>query len=74
LSRVGRRHRGDEPAAELYGGERVREFLQRVVTTELGAGALVAALRADVDAFTAGAEAADDLTVMVLRWNGPRAG
>ena len=61
-------------AGELYGGERVREFLQRVVTTELGAGALVAALRADVDAFTAGAEAADDLTVMVLRWNGPRAG
>src|SRR6185503_17239680 len=42
------------PAGELYGGERVREFLRRVATTELGAGALVGALRADVDAFTAG--------------------
>jgi serine phosphatase RsbU (regulator of sigma subunit)/CHASE2 domain-containing sensor protein len=56
---------------ELYGGERVRELLQRVVTPEMTAGALVGALRADVDAFTAGAEVADDLTVMVLRWNGP---
>jgi len=62
------------PAGELYGGERVREFLRRVATTELGAGALVGALRADVEAFTAGAEAADDLTVMVLRWNGPGSG
>jgi serine phosphatase RsbU (regulator of sigma subunit)/CheY-like chemotaxis protein len=58
------------PAGELYGGERVRQFLQRVVTPDLTAGALVAALRADVDAFAAGAEVADDLTVMVLRWNG----
>jgi hypothetical protein len=30
-------------------------------------------MRADVEAFTAGAEATDDLTVLVLRWNGPRA-
>ena len=59
-------------AGELYGGERVREFLKRAIATDASAGALVAALRADVDAFGAGAEVADDLTVLVLRWNGPR--
>jgi serine phosphatase RsbU (regulator of sigma subunit)/CHASE2 domain-containing sensor protein len=60
------------PAGELYGGERVRHFLERAVTPNATAGAIVAALRADVDAFASGAEVADDLTVLVLRWNGPR--
>ena len=59
------------PAGALYGGERVREFLQRLAKPDVTAGALVGALRADVEAFTAGADAADDITVMVLRWNGP---
>jgi len=58
------------PAGELYGGERVREFLERAVGADATAGALVAGLRADVDAFGSGAEAADDLTVLVLRWKG----
>ena len=32
---------------------------------------LVSALEADVAAFSAGAEAADDLTILALRWRGP---
>ncbi|HET7096775.1 MAG TPA: CHASE2 domain-containing protein [Casimicrobiaceae bacterium] len=56
---------------KLYGGQRVRQFLRQVVTRETPAAGLVDALRADVDAFSAGTEAADDLTVLVLRWNGP---
>jgi hypothetical protein len=31
---------------------------------------LVEGLRADVQRFVDGAEAADDLTILVLRWNG----
>ena len=53
---------------------RVRALLQRLATANTSAGAVVDALRADVDAFAAGAEPADDLTVLVLRWNGARAG
>jgi len=61
-------------AGELYGGPRVEDFLRRFCHTHAGADAraVVAALRADVDAFAAGAEPADDLTVLVLRWDGPR--
>jgi hypothetical protein len=32
---------------------------------------LVEAVRADVARFTAGAEPADDLAILALRWNGP---
>jgi serine phosphatase RsbU (regulator of sigma subunit)/CHASE2 domain-containing sensor protein len=60
------------PAGELYSGDRVREFLEGAVTTDATAAAVVSALRADVDAFGGGAEVADDLTVLVVRWNGPR--
>ena len=55
----------------LYGGERVRHLLQRLAQPDVTAGAIVGALRADVEAFTAGADATDDITVMVLRWTGP---
>ena len=61
-----------DPGGKLYGGERVRQFLERAATTNATAGSLVAALRAEVDAFGAGVEVADDLTVLVLRWNGAR--
>jgi hypothetical protein len=37
------------------------------------AHAVVEALRADVNAFTAGAEPTDDVTILVLRWRGPHA-
>ena len=58
------------PAGELYGGERVRQLLQRLTRPGVTAGTLVEALRADVEAFTAGADATDDITVLVLRWRG----
>jgi hypothetical protein len=32
---------------------------------------LVEAVQADVAAFAAGGEPADDLTILALRWNGP---
>jgi serine phosphatase RsbU (regulator of sigma subunit) len=35
--------------------------------------ALVNEIRADIAQFVGGAEAADDLTLLVLRWNGPSA-
>ena len=59
---------------ELYGGGRVEDLLRRFgdAPAAADADAVVAALRADVHAFEAGAEPADDLTVLVLRWNGPR--
>jgi len=57
---------------ELYGGERVQSVLPGLVREGANASAVVDALRADVEAFAAGAEPADDLTVLVLRWKGPR--
>jgi serine phosphatase RsbU (regulator of sigma subunit) len=59
---------------ELYGGRRVEDLLLRSCHARAAsdAAAVVAALRADVDAFAAGAASADDLTVLVLRWIGPR--
>jgi serine phosphatase RsbU (regulator of sigma subunit) len=36
-------------------------------------GALVNTIRADIARFVGDAEAADDLTLLVLRWNGPSA-
>ena len=57
---------------ELYGGRRAEDLLLRFRDAHAAADAdaVVAALRADVHAFEAGAEPADDLTVLVLRWNG----
>ncbi len=61
------------PAGDMYGGERVRGLLEGLAGRASDARAAVEALRADVEAFAAGAEPADDLTVLVLRWNGPGA-
>jgi serine phosphatase RsbU (regulator of sigma subunit)/CHASE2 domain-containing sensor protein len=58
------------PARELYGAARLRDALERARNVENPA-ALVDAIRADVAQFVGGAEAADDLTLLVLRWNGP---
>jgi hypothetical protein len=49
----------------------MHELLQRLQRDAAGAKAVVEALRADVMAFAAGAEPADDLTILTLRWNGP---
>jgi len=40
----------------------------------LAPATLVDAVRAGVAEFTAGAEPADDLTVLAVRWNGPGRG
>jgi serine phosphatase RsbU (regulator of sigma subunit) len=59
-----------EPSGAMYGDERVQALLQGLAPRALDARALVEAVRADVESFVAGAEPADDITVLVLRWNG----
>ena len=58
------------PAGELYGAARLRGALESARRAE-NPKALVDAIRANVAQFVGGAEAADDLTLLVLRWNGP---
>src|SRR5467141_2482898 len=60
------------PAGELYGAGRLRDALEHARNAENPA-ALVNSIRADIAQFVDGAEAADDLTLLVLRWNGPSA-
>jgi serine phosphatase RsbU (regulator of sigma subunit) len=60
------------PDGERYGATRVEATLTRIAATGATAHAVGDALRADVAAFAAGAEPADDLTVLALRWNGAR--
>ena len=57
------------PGAELYGTARAQAWLERMATAS--AQALVDGLHADVLAFADGADAADDLTILALRWRGP---
>ena len=59
------------PAGELYGPARAERKLIELGQSDVGAQALVMALQADALAFAAGAEAADDLTILALRWLGP---
>ncbi len=61
------------PAGELYGPARAELKLIELGQSEVGAQALVMALQADALAFAAGAEAADDLTILALRWLVPKA-
>ncbi|MYM22081.1 SpoIIE family protein phosphatase [Duganella sp. FT135W] len=55
-------------AGELYGNERLNRLLSGVATT--APAAVVQAVRDDVRRHVDGAEASDDLTLLVLRWNG----
>ncbi len=55
-------------AGELYGAERLRAAIERARGAQ-NPEALVNAIRANVTQFVAGAEAADDITLLVLRWN-----
>jgi serine phosphatase RsbU (regulator of sigma subunit)/CHASE2 domain-containing sensor protein len=57
-------------AGELYGAGRLHQALKRARNAENPA-ALVNSIRADIAQFVGGAEASDDLTLLVLRWNGP---
>lgn len=56
------------PAGELYGANGLSQVLERARHTQAPAE-IVAAIRADLARFVAGAEAADDITLLVLRWN-----
>jgi adenylate cyclase len=57
-------------AGELYGRARLEAVLRAGADSP---AALADALRADVARFTNGAEPADDLAIVVLRWNGASA-
>ncbi len=59
------------PAGELYGNQRLQQHLLALQQGGAAPKQLVDALQADVLQFAAGAEAADDLTILALRWNGP---
>ena len=61
-----------DPRASLFGDSRVQQKL-RSLSAAATAQSIVDALRAEVEAFAAGAEPADDLTILALRWRGPRA-
>jgi len=58
------------PTGELYGAGRLEAALRRNRDTATP-GAIIDAIKADVSRFARGAEVADDLTLLVLRWNGP---
>jgi serine phosphatase RsbU (regulator of sigma subunit) len=59
------------PAGGLYGSARVEAIVPRLSGGAATARSVVDALQADVTAFAAGAEPADDLTILALRWQGP---
>ena len=58
------------PAAELYGHARAQARLLASRGAAASARAVADALYEDVQSFAGGAEAADDLTILVLRWHG----
>ena len=57
-------------AGEFYGRARLEALLAGMppgaIPEEVGE-----AIRRDVERFAAGVEAADDLALLILRWNGP---
>jgi serine phosphatase RsbU (regulator of sigma subunit) len=58
-------------AGALYGSARVKVILPALGRGRTTMRVVVDGLRADVEAFAAGAEPADDLTILALRWRGP---
>jgi serine phosphatase RsbU (regulator of sigma subunit) len=59
-----------DASGALYGRERLAALLASLSSTG-DARAIANALHDDVRAFAGNAERSDDLTVMVVRWNGP---
>jgi adenylate cyclase len=60
-----------DPAGEMFGRPRLEQRLS-ALGPDAGRPELVTArLRADVEEFVAGGEAADDLAILVIRWDGP---
>jgi len=62
------------PQGERYGSRRLQALLGRLSDEQRTASAVLSALSSDLRGFAAGAEAADDLSVLVVRWIGPRGG
>lgn len=58
------------PAGQLYGNNRFKEFLNGL-PANLSAQATVDAIKAEIAAYAAGANPFDDLTLVVVRWLGP---
>lgn len=56
-------------AGDLYGSARMRQALEQA--GDGGADSVVQLLREDVAGFVAGAEASDDLAILVVQWHGP---
>lgn len=59
------------PAQQLYGEERLLAALDRSDAEPRGVMELLPYIRASVDTFAAGAEQADDVTMLALDWYGP---
>ena len=59
-----------DPTGAMYGRARMEAVLEGRRSQSGSAREAVDALRGDVQAFAAGAEPADDLTVLAIRWNG----
>ncbi|MBL8383076.1 MAG: CHASE2 domain-containing protein [Burkholderiales bacterium] len=57
-------------AGRLYGGVRLAAVLAALPGAGLGAAAARERIHADVALFVGGAEPADDLTILTVRWNG----
>ena len=62
------------PAGDLYGNARLQQHLLDLQARHATPRQVVEGLQADVREFAAGAEAADDLTILALRWHGPLGG
>jgi len=59
------------PAGQLYSNARFKEFLNGL-PADLSAQATVDAIKAEISAFADGADPFDDLTLVVVRWLGPK--
>jgi len=59
------------PAGELFGRARLGEFLVKMPGT-LSAEGRVNAVREEIRKYAAGADMADDVTILVVRWHGNR--
>lgn len=62
-----------DPGHARYGTPRLLALLARLARPGVTARGVVDAVCGDVRSFSAGAEPADDLTVLAVRWIGPRA-
>ena len=56
-------------AGDLYGSQRLRAVLGKL-DQPASAQAIVLAVRQDVATFVGGAEASDDMAILVVHWNG----